>query len=912
MVIKYLRILLLIFFLVACKNQREETIPATAAPGETAVSSTTIPDADDNLQYETTTIQFAIKNAELAYYETLALAFEEERPDITIKLVAVEEILGLDNSANLSTIPANALELLARKADVFSGRYAGDDAREQFLRDLTPFIQADAGFNREDFYPNALPPSGEPAYILPTALYFDLIAYDKTLFDAAGLEYPQPGWIWDDFRAMAQTLTLREGDETSQWGFVNLFDSLSLLEAQLTGPLVDGTVAPPRPRFQDEDVATAVRWYIQLLLVDRAAPYTVPETMAGEPPPDYALIEAGQAAMWIEPSNSWALRRQMPDMTLGIAPYPAGINSDHQATSPLFVDGLVMSAGSANPAAAWEWMAFLSRQAPPTTNLNNEPSFLPARASVAAASGFWDDVSPELGAALRYAVEHSYPARLNGDNQILREAINQILSGNKSISVALADAQAQAEAVAGRNPDETTGEVEPFTIISETALETNGSAVAVNFVTFRAYLRGTFRDIADQFEQDRPGIRIALRSPTLVNDPNVPYFVQLAENYDCFEGVANLQNPIERTAVLNLEPFIAADPSFNMDDFYPAMTAQFTYRGQIWGLPSQVNPIIIEYNKDMFDAAGIEYPAYDWTMEDFLKTAIALTKGEGEDKQYGFIVGGDGYEGWLLTIMLERLGAKLLDERVDPPTLALTNPATTEAMRWYANLTTEYGVKPVFAADPNDLLNMEKISLREQIAWNSRAAMWIGETPRDYGYGPFAGGVRPTLNLGGAPLPQAPGGGSGLPTATGYFISTNASPSVRQACWQWINFLTTTPEVIDGLPGRRSVAQSDAYRQQVGPGRADAYVAIVAGPETSEAPAVFSGWMRPGIDWLSRAYDQITKGELAVEDALQIAQENFDTYRFCLIANDAFNDSNGRYRCIKQVDPTYPTHLISP
>ncbi len=175
MVIKYLRILLLIFFLVACKNQREETIPATAAPGETAVSSTTIPDADDNLQYETTTIQFAIKNAELAYYETLALAFEEERPDITIKLVAVEEILGLDNSANLSTIPANALELLARQADVFSGRYARDAAQEQFLRDLTPFIQADAGFRREDFYANALPPGGEPAYILPTALYFDLV-----------------------------------------------------------------------------------------------------------------------------------------------------------------------------------------------------------------------------------------------------------------------------------------------------------------------------------------------------------------------------------------------------------------------------------------------------------------------------------------------------------------------------------------------------------------------------------------------------------------------------------------------------------------------------------------------------------------------------------------------------------------
>ena len=33
------------------------------------------------------------------------------------------------------------------------------------------------------------------------------IVYNKTLFDEAGLEYPNADWTWDDFRAAAKALT---------------------------------------------------------------------------------------------------------------------------------------------------------------------------------------------------------------------------------------------------------------------------------------------------------------------------------------------------------------------------------------------------------------------------------------------------------------------------------------------------------------------------------------------------------------------------------------------------------------------------------------------------------------------------------------------------------------------------------
>ena len=49
---------------------------------------------------------------------------------------------------------------------------------------------------------------------------FDTIAlyYNKDLFDKAGVEYPTADWTWDDLRAAAEKLTVKEGDNTTQWG----------------------------------------------------------------------------------------------------------------------------------------------------------------------------------------------------------------------------------------------------------------------------------------------------------------------------------------------------------------------------------------------------------------------------------------------------------------------------------------------------------------------------------------------------------------------------------------------------------------------------------------------------------------------------------------------------------------------
>ena len=50
---------------------------------------------------------------------------------------------------------------------------------------------------------------------------FDTIAlfYNKDLFDTAGVEYPTGDWTWEDLRAAAEKLTVKDGDTATQWGF---------------------------------------------------------------------------------------------------------------------------------------------------------------------------------------------------------------------------------------------------------------------------------------------------------------------------------------------------------------------------------------------------------------------------------------------------------------------------------------------------------------------------------------------------------------------------------------------------------------------------------------------------------------------------------------------------------------------
>lgn len=83
--------------------------------------------------------------------------------------------------------------------------------------------------------------------------------------------------------------------------------------------------------------------------------------------------------------------------------------------------------------------------------------------------------------------------------------------------------------------------------------------------------------------------------------------------------------------------------SLTTDMYYEGVLASAEYNGSYWGLPWIANPIIVYYNKTMFDTLGIECPSAtdDWTWEEFIDICRQISGKEYRGNPvYGTIIDG--------------------------------------------------------------------------------------------------------------------------------------------------------------------------------------------------------------------------------------------------------------------------------
>jgi ABC-type glycerol-3-phosphate transport system substrate-binding protein len=114
-------------------------------------------------------------------YEPLIEAFNAQNPGITVQWVSLDQVYqaGSDSNAQIRQIVG--------LADTAEAAAHEEQFRLGLLYDLKPLIDADASFNRDDFYPSAL--SGATAtsgavYKLPQMLDIPLLFYNKDLWAA--------------------------------------------------------------------------------------------------------------------------------------------------------------------------------------------------------------------------------------------------------------------------------------------------------------------------------------------------------------------------------------------------------------------------------------------------------------------------------------------------------------------------------------------------------------------------------------------------------------------------------------------------------------------------------------------------------------------------------------------------------
>ena len=93
-----------------------------------------------------------------------------------------------------------------------------------------------------------------------------------------------------------------------------------------------------------------------------------------------------------------------------------------------------------------------------------------------------------------------------------------------------------------------------------------------------------------------------------------------------------------RGVLKNLQPYIEKNPDL-LTGVYPQTLEAYKTAEGYFGLQRDFQTIVLFYNKDMFDKAGVAYPTADWTYDDLRQASKDLTldtNGDGTTDQYGF------------------------------------------------------------------------------------------------------------------------------------------------------------------------------------------------------------------------------------------------------------------------------------
>jgi multiple sugar transport system substrate-binding protein len=324
--------------------------PATDAPASVAPGGS--PAASGGYTGPAASIEYAIWGdpAEIDSQTKLVESFEAVNPTIDVKV----------SVADWDSYWEKLLTGLAGGAapDVFAmdGPLAPDYQGRDVLLDLQPLIDRD-GYDLgqlADQGVGVFKTADGKQYGLPRDLNVGVLYYNKKIFDAAGIPYPDDTWDWAKLTEVGKQLTLDTNSDGTmdQWG---LYTETSDMENywlslvwQNGGDFfgADGkSTALTTP-----EAAGGLQRLQDLIYKDKimAEPAIFAET--GD------AFEQGLAAM--EVNGSWLVPTHLAaGIELGIAPIPSGPAGRFTVVNPT---GAVIYKNTKAPDAAWEFIKYLA------------------------------------------------------------------------------------------------------------------------------------------------------------------------------------------------------------------------------------------------------------------------------------------------------------------------------------------------------------------------------------------------------------------------------------------------------------------------------------------------------------------------------------------------------------------------
>ncbi|MET9199660.1 sugar ABC transporter substrate-binding protein [Gordonia sp. NPDC003585] len=384
--------------------------------------------------------------------------------------------------------------------------------------------------------------------------------------------------------------------------------------------------------------------------------------------------------------------------------------------------------------------------------------------------------------------------------------------------------------------------------------------------------------LSSQFEEQNPGLKV--RFVTLSeNEARAKITASVATGGGEFDVVmiSNYETPMwaEYGWLVNLTPYMNADPTYAADDFIPTLKTALSYQGSMYSAPFYGESSFLMYNKKLFREAGVSLPAQP-TWPQVAEAAARLTN----DRTAGICL--RGKPGWgevlaPLNTVINAFGGRWYDENWNAQ---LTSPQVEAAVQFYVDTVRKYGEAGASSSGFQECGNL--MSQGQVAMWyDATSAVSVLESPDT---STIAGDV------GYLSAPSMAKNDNGwLYTWSLGIPSSSENPD---DAWKFINWMTNRnyiEHVADKLgashipPGSRlSTYQLPAYQKISGPFAEPTLQAMQAANQQKPTldPVPYTGIQFLAIpefqDLGTRVSQQISAaiaGQISVHDALEQAQQ---------------------------------------
>jgi multiple sugar transport system substrate-binding protein len=310
---------------------------------------------------------------------------------------------------------------------------------------------------------------------------------------------------------------------------------------------------------------------------------------------------------------------------------------------------------------------------------------------------------------------------------------------------------------------------------------------------------------------------------------------------------------IDRGILRPLDPYLA-DIGRPLERYFMNSSIQaFRRFGRVWMLPWQAQPVMLFYNRQMFDQAGAVPPEKRWTWRDVEALGGFLTRGQDKNKIWGFDIG-TGPEP-----LIYQNGGRIVDDPVEPTRPTLDEPPNIEALAWVEDVMKRLRILP----SGSDVRGDQRMGAfaSEQIAMRlDRMSIRAGT---------FVGSPKPWAFRWAAVPPPARVTGATTANVQSWGILSN-SLQVDEA-WSFIRHMCTRLPAearLDGVPAFLALQDSPELNRLL-PEGASPYLQALA--ETVPVPAVPAANTIQNL--LGTALFKVLASQATPQEALREAQQ---------------------------------------